>query len=203
MSFWARSLRCPESAATWSNNRAVGTNDVKAGDKNREQSSAEKQIHLPLHAIINLANLPGYLLVAFVVLNKQARHRGAKRLLPRLQRQPNLLSSLLVIAIAGQRKSAVHRVPELRKRSRQILLLVRRTSGTTKLFFDRIASSRSAWIRSNCAVQAVSGYGSSLSSMSRMAKASEFRSFCTRSNCSETLRLRSTRLFCRMRNPAI
>ena len=38
-------------------------------------------------------------------------------------------------------------------------------------------------MRWNCADHAVRGYGSSLSSMSRMASASEFRSFWMRSNC--------------------
>src|SRR5450755_3281687 len=39
--------------------------------------------------------------------------------------------------------------------------------------------------------------------MSRMASASEFKSFWMRSNCSESFRLRSTRLFCSSRRPEI
>src|SRR5664279_243273 len=39
--------------------------------------------------------------------------------------------------------------------------------------------------------------------MSRMAKASEFKSFWIRSNCRESFRLRSTRLFCSSRRPEI
>src|ERR1700687_190790 len=39
--------------------------------------------------------------------------------------------------------------------------------------------------------------------MSRMARASEFKSFWMRSNCRESFRLRSTRLFCSSRKPEI
>ena len=58
-------------------------------------------------------------------------------------------------------------------------------------------------MRSNCADQAVSGYGSSLSSMSRIARPSELRSFWMRSSCSESWRLRSARSRCSARRPEI
>ncbi|SPF55663.1 exported hypothetical protein [Candidatus Sulfopaludibacter sp. SbA4] len=54
-----------------------------------------------------------------------------------------------------------------------------------------MASSRSVRMRWNWARHAVSGYGSLPSSMSRMARASEFRLFWMRSSSSESVRLRS------------
>jgi len=58
-------------------------------------------------------------------------------------------------------------------------------------------------MRWNCVDHAESGYGSSASSMSRIASAKEFRSFCTRKSCSESLRLRSARSLCNCRSPLI
>ena len=58
-------------------------------------------------------------------------------------------------------------------------------------------------MRSNCADQAVSGYGWPPSSMSRIARPSELRSFWMRSSWSESLRLRSARPVCSSRRPAI
>ena len=64
------------------------------------------------------------LLFALVVLHQQARYGRAQRLLPRAQRNSNLRSRLLLIRTLRQRECAVGRVPELRHRTLQILLLV-------------------------------------------------------------------------------
>src|SRR6202011_3388892 len=64
------------------------------------------------------------------------------------------------------------------------------------------AESKSPRTRSNCADHATNGYGSRAAGMSRIARATVFRSFCRRSNCSESLRPRSTMSLCSLRKPA-
>ena len=63
------------------------------------------------------------------------------------------------------------------------------------------ASSRSVRMRRNCPCHAVSGYGSLPSSMSRMARPSEFRLFWMRRRSSESARLRSMMPPCRRSSP--
>ena len=128
-----------------------------------------------------------------------------ERGLPRLERQPDLRRGLpRSLAASRQREDPVDRIPELSHRSRSGTGAAPAFERATATASSRAsASSRSTRMRSNCADQAVSGYGSSLSSMSRMASPSEFRSFWMRSSCSESWRLRSARSVCRTRRPEI
>src|SRR5581483_3152177 len=52
-----------------------------------------------------------------------------------LERKPHLLARLLLLSGARQGKSALDRVPELGEGALQILLLVRRPAGRSKLLF--------------------------------------------------------------------
>ncbi len=143
---------------------------------------------------------PGGLLLAFVVLDQQPRDGGAQRGLARLKRQPDLCSSIRFVAACGEREDPVRGVPELRQRASRGTGSARASAAPRQPPLRALSAlSRSPRIRSNCADHAVSGYGSSLSSMSRMARPRELRSFWMRSSCSESVRLRSARSVCSAR----
>ena len=142
--------------------------------------------------------------LAFVVLHEQPGDARAERGLPRLQRQPDLLARLRLLPAGRQCEHSIDGIPELRER------VVRGTvaapaSGATPRPPPRCGARRRdrRGCARNWADHAVSGYGPSLSSMSRIARPSRLRSFWTRSSCSESLRLRSPRSVCSTRRPAI
>ena len=78
----------------------VRIDHIQAGEQDRQQRRAQKHIHLPLHAIINLADLQVGLLLALVVLHQKPRHRRAQRRLPRLQREPDLRARFVRLPIS-------------------------------------------------------------------------------------------------------
>src|SRR6266404_4446094 len=98
-------------------NLFVCLNQIQTCQHNYQQRRPQKQIELPLHAIVNFPNLRRCLLFAFVILNQQPRYCRAQRRLPRLQRHLNLFPRFLFFSICCQRKHPVHRIPELRQRS--------------------------------------------------------------------------------------
>src|SRR5713226_1151906 len=102
----------------------IRADQVKAGKENGNQSRRQKQIYLALNAVINLPNTQRSLLFALIVLYKQAGHGRAQRLLPRSQRDPNLGPGFRLVGIMRQCKGSIHRIPELRDRILQILLLL-------------------------------------------------------------------------------
>ena len=53
----------------------------------RDERGGEEPVHLPLHLVVDLLDPLRRLLLAFVVLDQQARHRRAQRRLARLERQ--------------------------------------------------------------------------------------------------------------------
>src|SRR6185369_15569079 len=63
---------------------AVGPDQIEAGDGDSNESCSEKQINLPLHPIVNLADGLCGLLFTLIILNQQARHGGAETGLPSL-----------------------------------------------------------------------------------------------------------------------
>src|SRR2546423_1341502 len=91
-----------------------------------------------------------------------------------------------------------HQQPRHRRAQRRLPRLQRQSNLLARLLVLALRSERK---RSNCEAHALSGYGSPASSMSRIASATEFKSFCNRSNCSESLRFRSTRSLCSLRKP--
>jgi len=71
---------------------------------------------LPLHAVINLDDALRRLLFVLAVLYQKSSYGRTQRRLPRLQRELDLCPRIFFPALAGQRKDAVHRIPELRQR---------------------------------------------------------------------------------------
>ena len=135
----------------------VGVNEVERRGADRGQRRGQEPVDLALHLRVDLLHLRRGLRLVLVVLHQLARHRGAERRLPRLQRHPHLGARLVVVAGAGQREHAVGGVPELRK----AMSSTSRCSGVRRVTLTsscrRSASSRSVRMRSNCADQAFSG----------------------------------------------
>src|SRR6185369_4687493 len=93
------------------------------GKQDRHQRERQEEIHLPLHSIVNLSDSLGRLFFAFVVLHEQARDGRTQGGLPCLQRQLNLASGLVRLAVRGQRESSIDGIPELRHGISEILPL--------------------------------------------------------------------------------
>ena len=183
----------------------VGANQVQAGRGDRDERRGEEPVDLPLHAGRRCpATCCAVCSSLSLFCDQQPRDRGAERRLPRLQRQPDLRARLVLVAAArpaSKMRSAASQncATELARYCAAPASGARPPTSSSRFS----ASSRSARMRSNCADQAVSGYGSSASSMSRIASPSWLRSFWMRSSCSESLRLRSVSSVCSRRRPEI
>src|SRR5450432_2162219 len=108
----------------------VAANQIKAREDNRDQRSRKKVVRLPLYVVVNLRDLRRRAIFALIVLDQHLRDSRTQRRQPCLQRQPYLLPRFFFLFLAPLRQSerAVNRVPELRQRTLQILLLVRCSS---------------------------------------------------------------------------
>ena len=97
----------------------VVLDQVQPGGRNHHQHGRQKQVDVALRrARKSRCVCAAACLFALVVLHQQARHRGAERRLPRLQREADPRARLSASSVCGQREDAVERIPELRHASR-------------------------------------------------------------------------------------
>src|SRR6185436_17491609 len=115
----------------------VRTNQIETRQRDDDEGRGEKDVDLPLHLRVNVAHPGGGLFFGRVVGDEQPRDRRIQRVLPRLQRKPDLLARLGFVPAAGEREDAVGGVPELRERSREVLGLLRRPAAARHLGFAR------------------------------------------------------------------
>ena len=114
----------------------VGTNQIEAGEHNRDQGGAKKQVDLPSDTIINLPDPQRRLFFALVVLDKQAGNRCVQCRLPGLQRKTYLSPRFFFFAVASERKGAIGCIPKLRHRVGQILSLLGSAGGDCDFFLE-------------------------------------------------------------------
>src|SRR5580765_1698498 len=74
-------------------NFAIGIDEVKAGEHDRDERGAEQNIELTLNTVVDFGDLVGGLLFAFVVLHQEPRDSGAERGLASLQCKLDLIAS--------------------------------------------------------------------------------------------------------------
>src|SRR5271168_3754213 len=74
-----------------SKNLAITAYEIQTRQNYRDECCRQEEVELALNSIVDLRDARGGLLFAFVVFYQQARNRRAEGLLPRLQRQANLL----------------------------------------------------------------------------------------------------------------
>ncbi len=86
---------------------AIVADKIETGRNNRKQNSAEKEIQLPLHAVIDLRNAGLCLLLPFVVLHQQSRDGGTESGLARLQRVADLIAREFIRAALRQREHTI------------------------------------------------------------------------------------------------
>ena len=173
----SRSAAAPARAARPTATRAARTAGGSSGSdtgwwRRSRQRRGEEPVDLALHLAVDVLHLLRRLLFALVVLDEQPRHRRAQRRLPRLQRQPDLRACFVFLPGPARARRSGRRRPRTARagwRGTARCSGVRRATATSSCACS--ASSRSVRMRSNCADHAVSGYGSPLSSMSRIASA--------------------------------
>ena len=114
----------------------VPANHGKAVQQDGQQGRGQKNIHLPLHAVINLHDSLTRLLLVLAILHQQSGHRCAESGLPLLQRQLDLLARFFFLSITSQRENAVRRIPELIQIFSQKGALLGSSAGCGKLRFE-------------------------------------------------------------------
>src|SRR5271157_5209243 len=102
----------------------VQTDQIYAGEHDRDQRGNKKQVNLALHAIIDQLDSLARLLFAFVVGHQQSRDRCAESCNSWLERTADLRPRRRLFALGCKGKSTIGRNPELRQRVLQVLPLL-------------------------------------------------------------------------------
>src|SRR5206468_1740095 len=102
----------------------IGADQIKAGQYDGDEYARHENIRLTLHALVNSSDLGRSSLFTFIVLYEQSRYCRTQRSQPSLQRNPDLLARLGLLATRSFFEGAPDRIPELRERTLQIALLV-------------------------------------------------------------------------------
>ena len=163
ISFCTSSRRCADKDASCANSRRLVRISVQAGDRDRHERRREKPVHLTLNAPVDVLDARRGLLFAFVVLHEKPGDGPAERGLSRLQRAAGSARARRPRGRSRRARTCDRRRPRTEPvELPRILALLGRPARHGDCFLAlRSASRRSARIRSNCADQAVSGYGSS------------------------------------------
>ncbi len=102
ISFCASSLRCSDKIGQPLKQQPIRANEIQAGQHDGHQRGQQKQQYLPLHPVVDLLDALSGLLFGFIVGDQLPRHRDAQRRLVCLQRDPNLVPRLVLVARRSQ-----------------------------------------------------------------------------------------------------
>jgi len=131
----ATSRRSRDSVASSAKSRLFESHHVEAGDDDGGEGRGEESVDLPLGLIVDARDARRRPSFTGVVVDQEPRDGGSEGGLPRLERQSDFHPRVRLVSVARQGKDAVRRVPELRQRVDQVLPLLRRAAGGSKLRF--------------------------------------------------------------------
>jgi len=111
---------------------AVPADQRKTIQKNRQERCGEKEVDLPLYAIINLDDPLASLFFVLSILDKETGHGCTQRGLPFLQGELNLSAGFRFLTLLRESENAVDGVPKLGDRAGQESALLQCAAGSSK-----------------------------------------------------------------------